>query len=254
MAKIIIQKERKETIDDKEITLIKPRTYYVEDLSQDYHTSHGSIAKQDLTPGKKTTNTNKEVIVFPAQFMDKYKRLKKRPQTISLKDLGVIIAETGLGKESIVIEAGAGSAGSAILFSRICKQVITYDINDKHLAIARENINMLEAKNITLKKGSIYETIEETNADLILLDVPQAEKALETATKAVKLGGFIVAYTIQATQLQAFVNKAKEKEELFVGKSIELMQRKWKVDGNIVRPNSQGIGHSAFLTFVRRIL
>ena len=36
-------------------------------------------------------------------------------------------------------------------------------------------------------------------------------------------------------------------------KTIEIIEREWDVQGRKVRPKSQPIGHSGFLTFVRKI-
>ena len=256
MAKILLRKEKKARVEGRDIIVVKPKRYYVDNLSKDFHTQYGTIDKKDLKKiGKITTkDTKKEFIIFPAAFADDFRRIKRAPQTMPPKDIGLIIAEIGLGKESVVVDAGTGSGAAAILLSRVCKKVSTYDTNKKHLDIARENIEMLKIENVTIKEGSIYEPITEKNADLVLLDVPQPEKALETAIKAVKLGGFIVAYTIQATQLQSFVNAVRKRENMSVVKSVELMERSWKVQDKIVRPSSDSIGHSAFLTFARRIL
>ena len=38
-----------------------------------------------------------------------------------------------------------------------------------------------------------------------------------------------------------------------VDKTIELIERHWKIDGRIARPNSEAIGHTAFMSFCRKI-
>ena len=36
-------------------------------------------------------------------------------------------------------------------------------------------------------------------------------------------------------------------------KTIELIEREWRIEGRIARPKSEGIGHTGFLTFCRRV-
>ena len=56
-----------------------------------------------------------------------YRRLKRGPQVVLPKDIGMIIAYTGVGKESVCVDAGTGSGWLAISLARIAKEVTTYD-------------------------------------------------------------------------------------------------------------------------------
>ena len=105
-------------------------------------------------------------------FIDNYKTIKRLAQIISLKDIGSIIANTGIHRDSIVMESGTGSAGLSCFLAHICKKVISYDINDKHTDIAKANIKNLGVKNIELKKGNVYDDkqIKEMN-HLMLLQI-----------------------------------------------------------------------------------
>ena len=49
-----------------------------------------------------------------------------------------------------------------------------------------------------------------------------------------------------------FVNLQKNEAFLF-DSTVEMIKRGWIIDGKRVRPQSAEIGHTAFLTFVRRI-
>ncbi len=232
------------------------KEYYVTYPAQNFHTAHGMIITKDLArkPGSTVkTNTGKPFLLLDAMFADDLKRIKRLPQTMSPKDIGLIITTTGIGKDSMVIDAGSGSGATACNLARMCKNVITYDSEQKHTALTAQNARFLKLTNITAKKGNIYQKIPEKNADLFVLDVPMPWKALATAAKSLKIGGFIAAYTLQASQLQQFVNALnKDKHFLFL-KSAELIERLWKVDGKILRPHNIPIGHTGFLTFARRV-
>lgn len=259
MARILISKGKKEYIKelDRECQVIKPKQYYVKNVEEDFHTSYGMIKKEDLQKKDSVvikTSQEKEFSLITAGFIDDFKRIKKLAQTIPLKDIGMIIAETGVNKESIVLDAGTGSGALACFLANICKKVISYDINEQHQEIARQNIKELRLENIELNLKDFYNSkIDEKNADLIVLDLPEPCKAITTSEKALKIGGFLVNYSPQITQTQEFVNELLKKENFIVLKVIELIERQWKIEGRIVRPKSSQSIHSGFLTLARKI-
>jgi len=258
MAKILIQKEKKEYIPElkKEITTIKPKKYYITELSKDFHSKHGIISKKDLKKPDGSTiksSTGKEFALFTAQFSDKFKKLKRAPQTVIQKDIGAIIAETGLGKNDIAIDAGTGAGALACALANICKTVYSYDTRKEHLETARQNIKTMGLTNITLRNKDITKEIQEKNADIITLDIPEPWKAILTAHKALKTGGYLVAYTPTITQASNFTEEIRKQNNFLQEKTIEIIQRKWIIDGKRLRPDSAEIGHTAFLTFVRKI-
>ncbi len=257
MAKILINKGKKEYIEElgKEYQVIKPKQYYVNE-SADFHTIYGIIKKQDLEKKDGSilkTSQDKEFTIITAEFIDKFKRIKKLAQTIPLKDIGIIIAETGINKNSIIVDAGTGSGALACFLANICKQIASYDINEKHQEIAKQNICELGIKNIELKNKDFYKQADEKDVDAVILDLPEPWKAINTAEKILKIGGFLVNYSPQITQTQELVNELSKKDSFIVIKVIELIERQWKIEGKIVRPKSSQAIHSGFLTFARRV-
>ncbi len=232
------------------------RTFIVRDTSKDYHTQFGFVKKEDLKkkPGTLVkTNKDTELALIEANFLDKLHKIKRGAQIIPLKDIGTIIAETGIGKDSTIVDAGAGSGYMALILANIAKKVTTYEIRDDHYDIVEHNIKYMNATNLTLKKGSIYEKIEEKNVDMINLDVPEPWEAIPQVLKALKIGGYVVSYSPTIPQVMDFVENAKHTDKLFHIKTIEIIEREWEILGRKVRPKTQQIGHSGFLTFMRRI-
>lgn len=232
------------------------RKFYVKDLKADFHTQFGFIKKADLKKKDGTiilTNTGKEMVLFKPVFIDSYRRIKRDPQIIPLKDIAAIIAETGVDKTSLVVDAGAGSGALCCFLANIAKKVVTYELREDFSQTCRFNIEMLGLKNITLKRKSIYDGIDEKNVDLITFDLPEPWMALEHAKKALKIGGFLVSYSPTIPQVADFVNAAEKIEGLMHIKTIEIIEREWEVKDRKVRPRSQMIGHTGFLSFLRRI-
>lgn len=259
MPKILFRREKKEFVPElnREVTSVKAKQYFVSDDSKIVHTSEGSIPASELVKpsGSKvfTQNSNKEFVLLKADFIDVYKRLRKLPQTIPLKDIGFIVTETGIDKDSIVVDAGAGSGALSCFLAHLCKHVTTYEIRSDFLANVESNIQSLGLKNICVKNKSIYDGIEETNVDVVTLDLPEPWLALPSVEKALRVGGFVVSYSPSVPQIVDFVSAVQKNEKFLIIKTVELSERLWEVNGRRVRPKSIEIGHSGFLTLVRRI-
>jgi tRNA (adenine57-N1/adenine58-N1)-methyltransferase len=255
--KILVRKEKREYLEDlkKSVVVSEGKKYFIEDITRDFHCAEGVISKAELQKdnGIVKSNKDKEFYIFNASFIDSYKGIKKLAQTIPLKDLGFILAETGINKESIVVDTGSGSGGCACFLARHVKKVYTFDVNELNLEQVRKNMEYFGLKNIVIKKADAYDTLPIKNADLVVLDLPDAWKAVGPADNTLKIGGLIVAYCPQITQAQIFLNELMKKNNYIHIKSVEIIERDWKIEGQIVRPRSLSNIHSGFITVVRKI-
>jgi tRNA (adenine57-N1/adenine58-N1)-methyltransferase len=258
MAKILFKKEKKEFIKDinKEITLSKQRFYYVLDTSQDFVTEDGKIDKKDLKKKDGSiikTNQNKEFIIFSAGFIDNYKKIGRNAQIITLKDIGTIITETGINNKSKVVDAGTGSGALACYLAYICKEVTSYDIRDDAIEISKKNKDFLGLKNLKIKKKDIFKGIDEKDLDVVILDMPDPWNGIKSCDSSLKIGGYLVIYVPTILQISDFVNEIKKYDNFVYLKTLELIDRQWKIDGRIARPTSDAIGHTGFICFCRKI-
>ncbi|MFH1591500.1 MAG: tRNA (adenine-N1)-methyltransferase [archaeon] len=231
------------------------RRFYIRNADEDYHCQHGLVKKEDI--GKRAgshiqTNTGVALTIFPSSFCDRYAKIKRGPQIIPRKDVGAIIAETGIGKDSVCFEAGSGSGALGIALANVVKSVVSYEVREDFHKIAKGNAEDMGLKNITHELKDIYEGIDEKNVDLLVLDLPEPWRAVQHAAKAIKPGGFFVSYSPTTPQVSDFVQAVEESGDFIILKTIELIEREWEVDGRKVRPRSQAIGHSGFMTFCRR--
>ena len=156
-------------------------------------------------------------------------------------------------KEAAIVDAGSGSGALACFLANFVKEVITYEIRGDFIKIVKDNINFLNLKNVKIKKKDIYDKIAEKDVDLIILDLPEPWKALKNTEKALKPGAFLVSYSPTIPQVMDFVDKVRENKNFAYIKTSEIIEREWDVEDRKVRPRSQAIGHSGFITFVRRI-
>jgi len=238
-------------------TVIKgDKKFLVKDETKDFHSQFGIITKEDLQKGGKAlTSKGDSVSIFEPTFVDMHEKIKRRAQIITLKDIGTIITETGLTKNSIALEAGSGSGSLTVFLANICKKVYSYDIREDHQEVAKENVETFGFDNVEFKIGDVREEITEKEVDVIILDMPDPWVAIENAKNALKVGGFLVLYSPTIPQVQDTVNKIEKEfsDDFIFIKSLENIQRPWEVGGRRVRPVSSYVNHTAFLTFVRRI-
>jgi len=228
----------------------KDNEHLVKDIKKDFHSDEGIITSESLQNQTTcTTNTNIEFSIINPEFIDKWKRLQRKAQVPLLKDIGAILAHTGVSKEWIVVDAGTGSGGIALFLANIVKKVVTYDKREDHSKTAQKNADFLNIKNIEFKIKDIEEGIDETNVDLFTLDVPEPWKCIE-ALQSVKQGGFIISYSPQLTQSQHLINQLDKSFQ--VEKTIELIEREWIINNKQMKPFVHS-PHSGFLTFIRKI-
>ncbi len=230
--------------------------YYVKDISKDYHMKYGTIKAEDMKNAKDgdilVSNKHEECVIYSPSFIDEYKKMKRLAQIPLLKDIGFFIAELGLGKESVIGDAGAGSGGVACFLANIVKKVYTFDIKDEHLDVVKENAKELGLTNIEIEKRSVYEELPKIQVDAFFLDVAEPWQAITPVEKVLKIGGFVVSYSPNLTSASMFVNTIKENKCFSIIKTIELIEQAWDVNDKKIKPISERL-HSGFLTVARKI-
>lgn len=180
------------------------------------------------------------------------KKLKRGPQVMLPKDIGMIIAFTGIGRESRVVDAGAGSGWLAVFLGNICKRVVTYEKRGDFANLARNNIKKVGLeKRVVVKEKDVLNGIDETNVDLVTLDMADSEKVVPHAWKALKKGGYIVGYHPHAEQVQKFVRALRKNyfSDIF---TIECIVREMLAREQGFRPDTKGLWHTGYLTFGRK--
>ena len=180
-----------------------------------------------------------------------YRKLRRGPQVILPKDIGIIISYSGIDKNSICVDAGTGSGWLAVSLARICKQVYSYDIRQDFIEIGEKNRLHLGLDNIEFINKDVTKGISQRDVDLVVLDMPGSDKALASAKKALKPGGIVVGYLPHTEQMKKFAEKA-EKIGMNDLHAVEVIVRDMLVRKEGTRPSTTGIWHTAYLLFARK--
>ncbi len=226
----------------------KGNVYYYK--KGDFHTQFGFLKERDIKNGFVRGSKYGNFIIFDANFIDNVHEIKRGPAIINQKDIGLIIATTGIGKDSKVVDAGSGSGHLISYLARIGCEVTSYEINPEFYRIAQENIKNLKLE-VKMKNKDIYLGIDEKSLDLITLDLLAPWKATSHAEKSLKSGGFLAAYLTNINQVMEFVESFADK--FYLWKVSEVLEREWVVENLKVRPKHHMLAHTGFLVFARKI-
>jgi len=234
-------------------------SYLVEVRREKLHTQDGIFDLSQLLKrrigGKIKTHLGKEYTIVKPNIADILeKKVRRAPQIIMPKDIGLIIAYTGIQPGSLIVDAGTGSGFLSIFLASYIKpgKVVTYERKKRFLEIARENIKVSGlSRYIKLKLKDVRKGIDEKNVDMVTLDMKDAEKVVKHAYKALKPGGWLVVYSPYIEQVKSVVEEIKKKAFCSL-KVVENIVREWQVERS-TRPKTIGLMHSGWLTFARKI-
>ena len=119
-------------------------------------------------------------------------------------------------------------------------------------SLLSEDIALTGMNNLILKHEDISKGIKEKNLDLITLDLPEPWQVTKHAEKSLKEGGYLVVYLPNLLQMQRFVLSLKGTSFKLL-ETVELLERKWFINEQIMRPEFQMLGHTGFMCFCRKM-
>lgn len=241
------------------ILLYGKRTYIVVSGKDEFHCQYGKIDLKKLANksygARVKTHLGEEFIVLKPNIVDLLKKARRGPQVVLAKDAAQILAVTGVGKESLIIDAGSGSGFLAIFLSNYVKKLFTYESRKEFYEIAKQNISFVGAKNIEIKNRDASKGFSEKEVDLVTLDMEEPDKAIKHAHKSLRAGGWLAVYSPTIEHASSACVHIK-KYQFTEPKIVEVSQREWRVnifDGKArSRPRNGGI-FTGFLVFARKI-
>lgn len=181
--------------------------------------------------------------------------MDRRCSILIQKDIGSVLAHTGLGAGDRVVDAGTGAGAIALNFGNVVGsegKVYTYEIREDFAEVARKNIENFGITNIEVKNKDIKEGIDEDNLDLIFLDLPKPFEIFEDVYDSLKVGGWLTVYAPYIDQAEVSYRIAK-KLGFYNIDITEILERGLEVRQQGVRPKTRMVGHSGYLLFARKL-
>ncbi len=194
-----------------------------------------------------TTHNGSKFIVRIPRPTDFFTYGKRSGAPMLPKDIGLVIAYTGMNHNDDVLDAGTGSGIAAIYFGGVAKTVKTYEI--------RPEFSMLAMKNITESKLTNVEAVAadflsaEGIYDIVHLDLQIRPEHVTHAYSLLRSGGYLACYTPFLEQMAIVVDAATG---VFCEvHTHELIEREMTRSKRGTRP-STSVSHSGYVTIARK--
>lgn len=181
--------------------------------------------------------------------------MDRRCSILLKKDIGLVLAHTGLGAGSRVVDAGTGAGAIALNFGNVVGfegHVYTYEIREDFAEVAKKNIDNFGIENVTVKNQNIKDGIDEDNIDLVFLDLPKPFEIFEEVWDSLNVGGWVAVYAPYIDQAKLSYRVAN-KLGFYDIEIIELLERGLEIRQQGVRPKTRMVGHSGYLLFARKL-
>jgi tRNA (adenine57-N1/adenine58-N1)-methyltransferase len=175
-------------------------------------------------------------------------------QVIYPKDLGPLLLLADIFPGARVLEAGVGSGALSMTMLRAGAIVVGYERRADFAARAQSNLRSFlgedAAARYRVEERDVYDGIDETDLDRVVLDLPEPWHAVKHAESALHSGGLLVSYLPSITQV-AQLREALDASEFGMAQTQEVLVRGWHVEGQAVRPDHRMVAHTGFLTSAR---
>ena len=232
------------------------KKYLLREDVEEFHTSLGVVKLSGAKPGAKLhSHLGHEFYLLEPSLVDYYDKLPRAGSIILKKEIGPIIAYTGIGSGSRVVEAGTGTGALAIYLANIVGEkgkVYTYEIREDHLEVAKKNFKLAGVEDrIVAKLADVRQGIEERDVDVVIFDMPDPWNAMQHAYEALRHGGFVVVYNPYIEQIRkAYL--AMQEADFKDKRVIEVLEREIEVRKVGTRPKTRMLGHTGYLAFGRK--
>ncbi|HEU5450223.1 MAG TPA: tRNA (adenine-N1)-methyltransferase [Acidimicrobiia bacterium] len=182
-------------------------------------------------------------------------KMPRGAQVIYPKDIGPILVLADIFPGARLLEAGVGSGALSMALLRAVGPegaVIGYEIREDFAGRAVKNVESFlgPGQPYHVEIRDIYEGVDETGLDRIVLDLPEPWRVVKHATHALRPGGILVSYVPTIGQV-ARLREELDGSPFGLAETLEVLQRTWHVEGQSVRPDHRMVGHTGFLTAAR---
>jgi|Deesub1362B_J571_1020462.scaffolds.fasta_scaffold00071_81 tRNA (adenine57-N1/adenine58-N1)-methyltransferase len=218
---------------------------------KDIHTDRGVIRAEDVLnseDGKVRTHLGYEFSVRKARSEDYFHHFIRTRTPLMPKDIGAIIAYTGLKPSDIVLDAGTGTGILAAFLATIASKVVTCETNPQAARVAMKNFRTFGIENVEVILGDIRMLRFKRKFDVITLDLPEAHETIPIVSEYLREGGYLVVYSPYMDKATEAMRALKEFTHV---RGIEIMEREINVTKRGIRPNTR-VAHTGYIVIARK--
>lgn len=206
------------------------------------------------------SSTDSRLLALRPRLADYVLKMPRGAQLVYPKDLGPMIHWGDVAEGHTVIEAGTGSGALTLALLRAvgtAGRVITVERRDDHREHAAKIIARFLGElpaNLEMMAGDVEEVFENhAGADRLMLDLPEPWSVVTAAAGKLAPTAVVCAYVPTVPQVQRYSDALRRSGRFGALETFEGLHREWKVEGRSVRPESQMVGHTGFITVARHI-
>ena len=226
----------------------------------EFHTHAGFVRHDELLGADEgvsvRSTTNARYLAVRPTLADFVLKMPRGAQVIYPKDLGPILLLADIFPGARVLEAGVGSGALSMTMLRAGAVVVGYELRADFAARAQANVRSFGGEellaNYRVQERDVYEGIDETDLDRVVLDLPEPWRVVKLAESALHPGGILVSYLPTIGQV-AQLREALAESAFAMAETIEVLQRSWHIEGQSVRPDHRMVAHTGFLTSARLV-
>ncbi len=232
------------------------RKFLVEEGREELHTDLGVVKLAGAEPpAELTSHLGHRFLMLEPNVVDLHEKLPRAGSVVVKKEVGMIIASTGIGSGSRVVEAGTGTGSLAIYLAHVVGdsgRVYTYEVREDHLEVAMRNFRAAGVEHrIKAELRDVRQGIGVEEVDAVVFDMPDPWLAVEHAYSALKRGGFIAVYNPYIEQIRKAYEAMRSTGFRFL-RVVELLEREIEVKRVGTRPRTRMVGHTGYLAFGRK--
>jgi tRNA (adenine57-N1/adenine58-N1)-methyltransferase len=229
----------------------KERKYFLKAGNGTFSSDRGVISLDDLVgaePGDVIQSHNgSEFTVLLPKAPDFFEFAKRSGAPMLPRDIGLVIAYTGMNRNDTVLDSGTGTGIAAIYFGGIAQKLTTCEIRPEFARIAEANIRDAGLENVEVLASDFLEV--QGRYDIVHLDMTITPEHIRHANSILKTGGYLACYTPFLEYLFGVMDEA---EPLFSElKAVECIEREMTRTKRGSRPSTR-VGHTGYLTIARK--
>ena len=228
------------------------------------HTHIGVIKHSDAI-GKEygsrlTTNKDKYVYLLEPTMYDYVMKIQHGTQIVYPKDIGYIVARAGIGSGQKILEIGTGSGSLTSSVAGIVKprgHIHTFDVDQNFIKIAEKNIKRAGVSKYVTQYNLDIKTAKSLPLDLgtmdvALIDLGDPWTVIPQVRELLKGSGSVFAICPTMNQLEKLTISLVANEFTDI-ESTEHILRTIEAREGKTRHSFQGIGHTTYLCFARKV-